>query len=98
MTLMVSAMQFVARDRGEALIRKWLSGMEMPAATAEILLAAGADLLLSYPAARRATAFDLASEQAAMMAQRRTRFHLLQVETEAAEARVGARCRPAPTS
>ena len=98
--LTVAAMQFVARDRGEALIRKWLSRMEMPAmsegrlaaATADAMLLA-ADLLLSYPAASGATAFDRlarsrarapAAEQAAMTALCRGRFRLLEVANGAA--------------
>jgi hypothetical protein len=94
--LTVAAMQFVARDRGEALIRKWLGGREMAAmaesrltsaATDALLLAA--DLSLSLPAASGATAFDRlaksrghapAAEQVAMMALCRGRFRLLRLD------------------
>jgi hypothetical protein len=105
--LIGSAMQFVARDRGEALIRKWLSRFEMPAMaegrlaalTADATLLA-ADLLMSYPSASGTTAFDRlarsragapAAEQAAMTALRSARFRLLQVERCAGRTTVAAR-------
>ena len=63
--LMASAMQFAPQDRGEAMIRKWLSRIDihalgegrMVAVMADATLLA-TDLLLSYPAASGATAFD----------------------------------------
>ena len=62
--LMATARQFVPQDRGEAMIRKWLSRIDihalgetrMVAVMADATLLA-ADLLLSYPAASGATAF-----------------------------------------
>lgn len=94
--LTVAAMQFVARDRGEALIRKWLSRPELAAMAESRLTAAAtdalmlaADLSLSLPAASGATAFDrlakshghaLAAEWAAMTAMCRGRFRLLRLD------------------
>ena len=63
--LMASAMQFVPQDRGEAMIRKWLSRLDIHALSEDRMVAVmadatllAADLLLSYPAASGATAFD----------------------------------------
>ena len=94
--LTVAAMQFVARDRGEALIRKWLSRPELAAMAQSRLAAAAADALrlaadlsLSLPAASGATAFDRlaksrghapSAEQAAMTALCRGRFRLLRLD------------------
>ena len=71
--LMASAGQFVPQDRGEAMIRKWLSRLDIDALGADRMVAVMADatllatdLLLSYPAASGATAFDrLARSRAA---------------------------------
>jgi hypothetical protein len=56
--LLAAAMPFVARDRGEAMVRKWfgrcdiavMSEERVVAMTADAMLLS-ADLLLSYPAA-----------------------------------------------
>lgn len=94
--LLASAMSFVARDRGEAMVRKWLgrcdaSGMSeerMVAMSADAVLLS-ADLLLSYPAASGTTALDRmaktrasapAAEAAAIAALCQARFRLLRFE------------------
>jgi hypothetical protein len=63
--LMASARQFVPQDRGEAMIRKWFSRLDIHALGEDRMVAImadasllAADLLLSYPAASGATAFD----------------------------------------
>ena len=93
--LLDSAMQFVARERGEATARKWLtrrdieqmSEYRMLAMAADAVLLS-ADLLLSRPAGSGTTAFDRlarsradapAAEAAAMTALRRARFRLLRL-------------------
>src|SRR5690349_4063383 len=91
--LMATARQFVPQDRGEAMIRKWLSRLDIDALGADRMVAAmahatllAADLLLSYPATSGATAFDrlarsraaaLAAEAALITALRQARFRLL---------------------
>src|SRR5690349_22971147 len=90
--LMASAGQFVPQDRGEAMIRKWLSRLDIDALGADQMVAAmadatllAADLLLSYPTASGATAFDRlarsragapAAEAALITALRQARFRL----------------------
>jgi hypothetical protein len=96
--LSAAAIQFVARDRGEALMRKWLNPCDPQAASENRMLAMmadatllAADLLLSQPAASGTTAFDrLArsragdpSAQAALTALRQARFRLLRLEEPA---------------
>jgi len=97
-TLLIAAMQFVPRDRGEALIRKWLprgdgltvDGHQALAMMADAVLLSS-DLLLSQPSTTGSTAFDrlaksrgklAAAEASAMEALRRSRFRLLQLETD----------------
>src|SRR5689334_4349685 len=93
--LMASAMQFVPHDRGEAMIRKWLSRIDIHALGEARMIAVMADatllatdLLLSFPAASGATAFDRlarnraaapAAEAALIIALRQARFRLLRV-------------------
>jgi hypothetical protein len=89
-------MSFVARDRGEAMARKWLgrcdasrmSDERMVAMSADAVLLS-ADLLLSYPAASGTTALDRlarthasapAAEAAAIAALCQARFRLLRLE------------------
>ena len=97
--LIVSAVRFLARDRGEAVVHKWLGRVDMRAMTQERLTARAADatllaadLLLSYPSASGATAFDRlardrthasAAEQAAIAALCQARFRLLRLESSA---------------
>lgn len=97
--LIVSAVRFLARDRGEAVVHKWLGRVDMRAMTQERLTARAADatllaadLLMSYPSASGATAFDRlardrthasAAEQAAIAALRQARFRLLRLESSA---------------
>jgi hypothetical protein len=90
---------FVPQDRGEAMLRKWLSRIDidtlgedrMVAVIADATLLAQ-DLLLSYPAASGATAFDRlarsragtpAAEAALITALRQARFRLLRVSCDA---------------
>jgi hypothetical protein len=99
--LSAAAIQFVARDRGEALIQKWLSRRDVEGASENRMLAMmadamllGADLVLSQPAANGTTAFDrLArsragdpSARAAVAALRQARFRLLRLEGPARSA------------
>jgi hypothetical protein len=94
--LLASTMSFVARDRGEAMVRKWLGRCE-PAATSEERLVAmsadavllSADLLLSTPAASGTTALDrmarsrakaTGAEAAAIAALCQARFRLLRLD------------------
>ncbi len=96
--LLASAMQFVARERGEATVRKWISrDIEMVPEDRMIAMAAdamllSADLLLSQPAASGTTAFDrLARSRAnapeaeamAIAALCKARFRLLHLEEDA---------------
>ena len=77
--LLAEAMPFVARDRGEAMVRKWLGRCDIAAMSEERLVAMtadamllSADLLLSYPAASGTTAFDrLARSRAGARTRRR---------------------------
>jgi hypothetical protein len=93
--LSAAAIHFVARDRGEALMQKWLDRHDVTGASENRMLAMmadamllAADLLLSQPAASGTTAFDrLArsraadpSAQAAVTALRQARFRLLRLE------------------
>ena len=94
--LLAEAMPFVARDRGEAMVRKWLGRCDIAAMSKERLVAMtadamllSADLLLSYPAASGTTAFDrLARSRAGAHAPESTliaalcqaRFRLLRLE------------------
>jgi hypothetical protein len=98
-TLMASARQFVPHDRGEAMSRKWLSRLDIHALGEDRMVAVMADatllatdLLLSYPAASGATAFDRlarssaaasAAEAALITALRQARFRLLRVSCDA---------------
>jgi hypothetical protein len=101
--LSAAATQFVARDRGEALMQKWLNRRDVEAASETRVLAMmadamllAADLLLSQPAASGTTAFDrLArsragdrSVEAAVAALRQARFRLLRLEGPAQEPQV----------
>ena len=96
--LVASAMQFVARERGEATVRKWIrrdieelaEGRMIAMAADAVLLSA--DLLLSQPAASGTTAFDRlarnrdnapAAEAAAIAALCKARFRLLRLEEDA---------------
>ena len=97
--LMASARQFVPQDRGEAMLRKWLSRIDIGALGEDRMVAVmadatllAADLLLSYPAASGATAFDRlarsragapAAEAALITALRQARFRLLRVSCDA---------------
>ncbi len=63
--LLVSGMQFVARERGEATVRKWLSRRDIEEISEERMVAMAADamllsadLLLSLPSVSGTTAFD----------------------------------------
>lgn len=63
--LLVSAMQFVPRDRSQPMIRKWLAGCGLKGLSDKQYMAMAADsallsadLLLSQPSASGATAFD----------------------------------------
>jgi hypothetical protein len=96
--LLASAMQFVARERGEATVRKWigrdiekLPEDRMTAMAADAMLLS-ADLLLSQPSASGTTAFDrLARSRAnapkaeamAIAALCKARFRLLRLEEDA---------------
>ena len=100
--LIASAGQFVPRDRGEAMIRKWFSRLDIDALGADRMVAVmadatllAADLLLSYPTASGATAFDRlarsragapAAEAALITALRQARFRLLRVGDAQADA------------
>ena len=100
--LMASARQFVPQDRGEAMLRKWLSHIDIRALGEDRMVAVmadatllAADLLLSYPAASGATAFDRlarsragapAAEAALITALRQARFRLLRVSDAHADA------------
>jgi hypothetical protein len=97
--LLASAMQFVPRDRGEAMVRKWLTRRDVEEMSEDRLLAMAADamllsadLLLSQPAASGTTAFDRLArsragapvmEAAAIAALRSARFRLLRLEGDA---------------
>jgi len=94
--LLAEAMPFVARDRGEAMVRKWLGRCDIAAMSKERLVAMtadamllSADLLLSYPAASGTTAFDRlarsragahAPESTLIAALCQSRFRLLRLE------------------
>jgi hypothetical protein len=93
--LSAAAIHFVARERGDALMQKWLDRRSVEGASENRMLAMvadamllAADLLLSQPSASGATAFDrLArsragdpSAQAAVTALRQARFRLLRLE------------------
>ena len=94
--LLASAMQFVARERGEATVRKWLARRDVEEMSEDRMLAMAADalllsadLLLSQPAGSGTTAFDRlarsragasAAEAAAITALRHARFRLLRLE------------------
>ncbi len=96
--LVASAMQFVPRERGEAIIGKWLRLIDINMKGEERLLAImadatllSADLLLSYPAASGTTAFDRlarsrtdapAAQMALIAALRQARFRLLRVGSD----------------
>ena len=97
--LLAAAMQFVPRDRGDALVRKWLPRRDVEALSEDRMLTMLADgvllsmdLLLSQPAASGTTAFDRlarsragapAAEAAAIEALRHARFRLLRLEGDA---------------
>jgi Protein of unknown function (DUF2786) len=97
--LLASAMQFVPRDRGEAMVRKWLTRRDVEAMSEDRMLAMAADamllsadLLLSQPAASGTTAFDRlarsragapAAEAAVIAALRSAQFRLLRLEGDA---------------
>jgi hypothetical protein len=104
--LVEAAKQFTPGQRGEAMLRKWLAGMEedrlpesrMIAMMADAVLLAS-DLLLSQPSGSGSTAFDrLARQQqrasaaalAAVNDLRQARFRLLRLE--------GAKRAPHPTA
>ena len=96
--LLDSAMQFVARERGEATIRKWMGRDigkvpedRMIAMLADAMLLS-ADLLFSQPSASGTTAFDRLArsranapeaEAAAIAALCKARFRLLRLEEDA---------------
>jgi Protein of unknown function (DUF2786) len=98
--LLVSAMQFVPRDRGETMIRKWLTRSDAQNLSEDRLVAMAADamllsadLLLSQPAASGTTALDrlarnranaLPAEAAAIAMLRKAQFRLLRLEGAAA--------------
>jgi hypothetical protein len=92
-TLLELAMECVARDRGEATIRKWLMDLNVDALSdyarmcilADTILLSG-DLLLAQPSASGATAFDRLARNTAAAANagylsilQKARFRLLQV-------------------
>ena len=97
--LMASAKQFVPQDRGEAMLRKWLSRIDIATLGEDRMVTMmadatrlAADLLLSYPAASGATAFDRlarsragapAAEAALITALGQARFRLLRVSGDA---------------
>ena len=97
--LLDSAMQFVPRDRGEAMVRKWLTRRDIEEMSEERLVAMAADamllsadLLLSQPAASGTTALDRLArsranappaEATAIAALRKARFRLLRLERDA---------------
>ncbi|HET6238633.1 MAG TPA: DUF2786 domain-containing protein [Acetobacteraceae bacterium] len=94
--LLASAMQFVPRDRGEAIVRKWLARRDIEEMSEDRLVAMAADatllsadLLLSQPAASGTTALDRLAksranappaEAAAIAALRKAQFRLLRLE------------------
>ena len=94
--LLASALQFVACERGQAMMRKWLGRRDVEHVPEDRLLAMAADavllsadLLLSQPAASGATAFDRlaktradapATEKAAIAALRGARFRMLRLQ------------------
>ena len=101
--LLVSCMQFVARERGEATVRKWLSRHNtkeisegrMVAMAADAMLLS-ADLLLSQPSVSGTTAFDRLArnragappaEKAAIGLLCESRFRLLRLEETRTRAR-----------
>jgi hypothetical protein len=94
--LLAAAMTFVPRDRGEAMLRKWLGRFDPAAMSEERLVSMSADavvlsadLLLSTQAASGMTALDrlarsrtgaLGTEATAIAALRQARFRLLRLE------------------
>ena len=96
--LLASAIQFVPADRGEAVIRKWLTRRDIEGMSEERMIAMAADatllsmdLLLSQPAASGTTAFDRLArsranappaEAAVIAALRKAQFRLLRLEPE----------------
>jgi hypothetical protein len=102
-----AAMQFTPGQRGEAMIRKWLDGLDetqLPEARilammADAVLLTG-DLLLSQPSGSGSTAFDrlakqqqraTGAEMAVINDLRQARFRLLQLESGAGAAHPVAR-------
>lgn len=100
--LLSSALSFVAPERGEAMVRKWLGRCDIDEMSEERMLAMTADamllsvdLLLSYPATSGTTALDRlarnrsgawAAEATAIDALCKARFRLLRLEGELTQA------------
>src|SRR5262245_22201841 len=105
--LLAAATSFMAPDRGEALIRKWLGRRDLAGMSEDRLVAMSADavllaadLLLSYPAASGTTALDrlarscagaTGAEAAALAALCQSRFRLLQLEADHVDPEPGVR-------
>jgi len=96
--LLEAATAFVPRDRGEAVMRKWLASRDIQAFSAAQrlcrianALTLSADLVLSQPSVSGATSFDRLAKSpagagaasAAMAALQRARFRLLRLEGNA---------------